>query len=517
MAGLSLEFFLASSVALIVLSVALVGWLATRGDSSDEGAPARINLLRHRWLARVIRWRPLQFVARLPFVLVFLLVIVAGFIGSQEPGRNIAPVLTWTIWWAALIIVIPLLGKIWCFVCPWNAIAEWIQRLTFWRVKDTGISLSFPWPARLRNLYPAIGLFLILTWLELGFGVTTSGIATAGLAVLIVILAVVPALYFDRKPFCRYACLVGMVSGAYAHLAMLEVRAGDKGVCRTCRTKDCVNGNERGYGCPVSVYPGTMDRDTYCIQCTECAKTCPKGNIAFNLRSFASSVIPPAKLRLDEAYMVLVVLGLTFFHSIAMTYNWMDAVHWAHGALGGNDWGLVLGFSIGMLVVLVVPGLVYVLGVAVARRTSAVGASLRTVFIAFVYALLPVALFYHLAHNLQHLLREGQALVPLLSDPLGWGWNLFGTAGMQLSPVLSLGSTQVLQVLLVVLGNLLGISLAFRIVRAWGIAESGGLRALLPLATVIVVLSIANLLLLAAPMQMRIGDAMPGHQMPGAP
>ncbi|MBI4306490.1 MAG: hypothetical protein HY678_09260, partial [Chloroflexi bacterium] len=184
-------------------------------------------------------------------------------------------------------------------------------------------------------------------------------------------------------------------------------------------------------------------------------------------------------------------------------------------ALGGGDGVLVLGFSIGMLVILVIPGLVYLLGVVVARRTNATGASLRTTFIGFVYALLPVALFYHLAHNLQHLLREGQALVPLLSDPLGWDWNLFGTAGVQLGPVLSLESTQVLQIVLVVLGNLFAISLAFRIARAWGIGASGRLRAILPVATVIVVLSVANLLLLAAPMQMRIGDAMSGHQMPG--
>ena len=43
---------------------------------------------------------------------------------------------------------------------------------------------------------------------------------------------------------------------------------------------------------------------------------------------------------------------------------------------------------------------------------------------------------YHVAHNLGYLLLRGQELIPLLSDPLGRGWDLFGTAGW--SPDLTL-------------------------------------------------------------------------------
>ena len=45
-----------------------------------------------------------------------------------------------------------------------------------------------------------------------------------------------------------------------------------------------------------------------------------------------------------------------------------------------------------------------------------------------VYALLPIALSYHLAHNLEHLLMEGPKVVTLISDPFGWDQNWFGTA-----------------------------------------------------------------------------------------
>lgn len=46
----------------------------------------------------------------------------------------------------------------------------------------------------------------------------------------------------------------------------------------------------------------------------------------------------------------------------------------------------------------------------------------------FGVALLPVALGWFVAHDLSVLLLEGQNFVVLLSDPIGRGWDLFGTA-----------------------------------------------------------------------------------------
>jgi hypothetical protein len=34
-----------------------------------------------------------------------------------------------------------------------------------------------------------------------------------------------------------------------------------------------------------------------------------------------------------------------------------------------------------------------------------------------------------LSHYVSLLLTAGQFIIPLVSDPFGWGWNLFGTAG----------------------------------------------------------------------------------------
>ena len=54
----------------------------------------------------------------------------------------------------------------------------------------------------------------------------------------------------------------------------------------------------------------------------------------------------------------------------------------------------------------------------------AVSAVART----FVYSLIPIALAYNMAHFQSLLAIQGQFIIPLLSDPFGFGWDLLGTA-----------------------------------------------------------------------------------------
>jgi hypothetical protein len=62
--------------------------------------------------------------------------------------------------------------------------------------------------------------------------------------------------------------------------------------------------------------------------------------------------------------------------------------------------------------------------------TTAAGgrASMGTVARTFVFSLVPIAIAYHLAHYFTYLLIQGQRVIPLLSDPFAFGWDLFGTA-----------------------------------------------------------------------------------------
>ena len=45
-------------------------------------------------------------------------------------------------------------------VCPWDAIAGWAEKLSFWKKTDDGLSLGLKWPRVVRNISIATILFI---------------------------------------------------------------------------------------------------------------------------------------------------------------------------------------------------------------------------------------------------------------------------------------------------------------------------------------------------------------------
>jgi hypothetical protein len=78
-----------------------------------------------------------------------------------------------------------------------------------------------------------------------------------------------------------------------------------------------------------------------------------------------------------------------------------------------------------------------------------------------VYSLVPIAIAYQVAHYYTYLLIQGQAIIYHLSDPFGWGWDLFDTAGYEIRVgVISAAFVWYSQVVLIVAGHVLAVYLA---------------------------------------------------------
>jgi hypothetical protein len=78
-----------------------------------------------------------------------------------------------------------------------------------------------------------------------------------------------------------------------------------------------------------------------------------------------------------------------------------------------------------------------------------------------VYTLVPIAIAYQVAHYYTYLLIQGQAIIYHLSDPFGWGSDLFGTAGYEIRVgVVSAAFVWYSQVVLIVAGHVLAVYLA---------------------------------------------------------
>ncbi len=490
------------SIALPILSLPGAGAAHLTPATGLHGN--RFDLLSIHWIQAAVRSRPFRFVLQAIVSVLFLVIIAAGIFGNQNPALNIAPILTWTIWWGLLPILILFAGKAWCYICPWDAMAGWTEKLRLWAKIDEGLSLGWRWPKIVRNISIATILFVGLTWIELGFGVTMSPRITAYLAIGMLLMAIVSALLFDKKSFCRYGCLVGRVSGLYAMFGGTEVRARDQSTCQACHTKECVTGSDTAYGCPTFLYPGGLEVNTYCIQCMECIQACPHDNLAMNLRPLGSDLAVEGKPRSDEAYLALLMLSITGFHGLAMTPVWQELIDAFRAQV---QVGRIVGFSVTMAGLMMAPILIYALLVGLSyqlgRRDASADLSYRDYFIRYAYAVLPIAIFYHIAHTLEHLLMEGPKIVALVSDPFGWNWNLFGTAGWNIPPLISLGNLWLVQAFLVLVGHVYSLWVAQKISLRLFDSSRSAFKSQLPMLAGMICFSVFSLWLLKQPMEMR--------------
>ncbi|MEE2658503.1 MAG: 4Fe-4S binding protein [Candidatus Latescibacterota bacterium] len=467
---------------------------------SEGRRSARVNLFRARLLPRLIRLSFFPALLQTGSLLLFTLITFAGLYGSQS--SNIGTVLTWTWWWALLIFVIVAFGKGFCSICPWEGLASLTTSLSL-RSRRKRLGFEWRWPKWARNLYPALGLFVLFTSLELGWEATNSPSMTAVMGASMAGMAAFSALVFRGRAFCRYVCPVGRISGIYALFSPVELRAKSADTCRSCATVDCVHGNHAATGCPTGLFPGVLSENTYCTMCTECIRACPHDNLQINARAPGADLQEPGKrFRGDEAVLALVLLALTSFHGLTMTQTWSRSVGWLRVQTG---WDTITVFTGLMATFIATPLLLFVGTAHIARLLSGAWMESRQIAKALAYAVIPVALFYHLAHNGMHFFMEGQNLIPALSDPFGWGWDLFGTARRVYSPLLSPEAIWWIQVGLIITGHVYGVIVADRIGRQVFASSAGAVRGLTPFIILTVLYSGMSIWLIAQPMVMRSG------------
>jgi len=365
-------------------------------------------LTTHNWILLVLKGL---------FAALFLLIIWAGLFGTPIAERNIATVFTWNLWWSGLIIAVFFIGSAWCAVCPWNSIARWLvhPRILNFKVSN---SLGLKVPKSLRTLWPALWLFVGLTWLELGFGITTDPYATALIALVMIILTTTTMALFERQAFCHYFCPVGRTIGFYSQLAPVELRPQSRDVCLDCTTLECYYGSDEIPPCPTHQVMGRMTQNTYCLSCGNCSQSCPYENVTWRLRPPSAEAVQDARPHWDEAWFMVILLALTGFHGITMMPFWESWMSELARTIGDKG-QLLVSFSIGMSLSISLVALLYLVVVWLTKALSHTNISFKALFSQFAFVSLPLAFAYHLAHNLNHLTRESFDFGALLANPLG--------------------------------------------------------------------------------------------------
>ena len=433
------------------------------------------ELTRVHWLKWLLVSRWPLFLLRVVMLAGFVLTIVAGLVGSPVGSHNFAIIFVWIAWWTFLkLIAIPFGGRAWCAVCPIPVTGEWLQQGGLVEPGGQGLGWGRPWPKRLRNIWLPTGAFAII---GLFSSVTlTLPRVTSGVLLGLIALAVVLSLVFERRAFCRYVCPIGGFIGLYSRLAPIEVRVRDRAICATHKERTCVIGNGQGYGCPWQATPLALTQNTHCGLCMECLRSCPRDNIAVNVRSFGADLSQRAGRTLDQAYFGFMMLGSVVIYSAVMLGAWGNLKTAAYN-VGTPAWFIystvLLAFTLGVL-----PGL-FLLAVWAGRALARSKVSLKKTFIAQSHAIIPLGLMAWVAFTISFAFAKFSYVWPVLFDPFGWGWNLFGTAHLAWTPYLS-SATPLLQVL-VLLGGLVWTSIWVRRIAHEELPENLAARQSLPI------------------------------------
>jgi hypothetical protein len=159
-----------------------------------------------------------------------------------------------------------------------------------------------------------------------------------------------------------------------------------------------------------------------------------------------------------------VLIGSTTFDGASNGVLWVDVAPKLQDLFTGIGLSITtaneLAFSIGLAVAIAAVAAFYALGIR-GMRTVDPRRDAGELARSFAHTLAPIAFAYAIAHYFSLLVFQGQGAIHLISDPLGHGSNIFGTANNSINyNLISSKGIWYVQVGALVVGHVCGLILA---------------------------------------------------------
>lgn len=448
--------------------------------------PPGRDLLKNRAVHAVMRSRWYPGILQIPIAAVFGLIAYELLAGPADAHDNAGTALMWVLWWPLIPILFLFVGRFWCAVCPFATLSDFVQKL---------VGVNRPVPAFLKRygIWLIDAAFIGITWADHVWGIVASPWGSGILLLMLTFAVIVSGAFFQRRTFCRYLCFLGGLAGNYARTGMIALRANTD-ICATCTAKAaCYNGTEKVAGCPLFTFPRTMDSNANCNLCANCIKSCPNDALTLTLRKPTQELWFLRSPKIEESFLAMAIMGIVLIQNITMLQVWKDMLATINRVTGITSYAII--FTAVFAVGVSIPVALLAVAGKVAARTNSESA--RQNFARFGYALIPLDIAGHVAHNLFHLLAEGKGIFFSVAA-------LFGERPAGSAALVGNQTIQVLQFVILALGLAGSLYTMRRIAYRRFSAPTIRRATLLPYTILISLLVALNVILFSMPMAMRM-------------
>ena len=342
----------------------------------------------------------------------FVVVIYAGFAGQPEATANVLPTWIYVTFWVGLAFASMLVGDVFRAFNPWRAFARGVAWAAARVRGDRGLPEAMDYPEWLGR-WPAVVGILGFAWLELIYANKDVPQILAELSLGYAAVQLVGMSLYGIETWSTRAEAFSVYFGLFARLAPLHW------------TKQQLSRRPPFVGAvTLEVMPGTIALLAAMI-----------GSTSFDGFSVGSDWVGTNGL----------------FSKLQSLFSDLGVSITTASELAG---------TVGLICMVCLIGGFFRLGIA-GMRSLGGDHTAGDLAQRFIHTLIPISLAYVVAHYFSLLVYQGQAMAYLISDPLGNGSNLLGTASVSIDyNVISANVIWYVQVGALITGHVAGLALA---------------------------------------------------------
>lgn len=329
----------------------------------------------------------------------FVITVLSGLFGRDSSYLNFNMTFFWIIFVLGLTYLTAIIGNLYGFINPWKILTDWMV------TKDEKPILNYP---KWLGYYPALIFYFLFIWFEL-IGETTP-FKLSIILILYTIINDIGVVVLGKEIWFKYCEFFSVFFRLIGKMAPFEYKDG------------------KLYLRPPFVGLIKEKADHFSL-------------LVFTLFMLSSTAFDGFKETI-----------------IWTRFYWRNVDDLIRPIFGTNSYD---SFETGGLFVLLLVFLaLFLLLIYIAKLIAKSLLSLKELSLQFTFSLIPIAFVYNIAHYYVLIFSEGPNIIRLISDPLGVGWNLLGTANYYGSIIVGANFVWHSQVILILIGHIVGVYLA---------------------------------------------------------